>query len=525
MRRLPPLLLLSACAGKAPADSADPAALPAWLELGPARSCADPAAGPSYVDVAEDWGLGGIHREDSPHAGGAGAAVADLDGDGDLDVALAYVTAPAQVFWREGDAYTPGPTLASGESGASGFGMADLDGDGDLDLGVTGATTRVAWNENEGGAFTDVTAAVIGRLSDRPGYTAPVAADWDRDGDLDLALPVRMPDGTSRGDLLLDNNGDGTLSDITAAVMPTAPGALTFQGLFFDADGDLYPELYGINDQGSTRGGNAYLHNDGGAAFTSAGADCGCAPVVGGMSGVAGDVNRDGAIDLFLGNSDACNLLLNDGAGSFYDAAAVAGVQEVDTEGDPDMVWGSMLLDHDNDGDLDILAVHGDLISPAEPRDPLDLPDAMLSQQPDGTFVDMAPDLGLDAIDSGRSIVADDWNDDGLLDVLVTVINDWPHLYLSQSCTAAHYLEVDLVGAGLNTQGIGARVEIEAGGQRYVASPTHSSGLNAARRATLHIGLGAADTIDALTVSWPDGTVSTTTVAFAADRRVTIVQP
>ena len=260
MRLLLPSLLL-ACGGKsADTSSAEPPAeQPAWLDLGEEQACDAPTAAPTYLDVAQDWGLGGIHSEDSPHAGGAGAAVADLDGDQDLDVALAYVTGPAQVFWRDGDAYNPGPTLASGESGATGFGLADSDGDGDLDIGVTGSTTRVAWNENQGdGSFQDVTATTLGALNSSYGYTAPIAADWDRDGDVDLALPVRMPGGRSRGDRLYDNDGTGVFTDITLQALPETEGALTFQGLFFDANNDLYPELYAINDQGNVFGGNAF---------------------------------------------------------------------------------------------------------------------------------------------------------------------------------------------------------------------------------------------------------------------------
>ena len=524
MRLLLPSLLL-ACGGKsADTSTAEPSAVqPDWLVLGEPSPCEAPADAPRYVDVAEEWGLGGIHSEDSPHAGGAGVAVADLDGDEDLDVALAYVTAPAQVFWRDGDAYTPGPALASGESGATGFGLADSDGDGDLDVGVTGATTRVAWNENQGdGRFVDVTPATLGELSPSYGYTAPIAADWDRDGDVDLALPVRMPGGRSRGDRLYDNDGAGVFTDISAEALPETEGALTFQGLFFDANNDLYPELYAINDQGSVFGGNGFFQNEAGGRFTSGADRCGCAPVVGGMSGTAGDVNRDGYLDLFLGNSDACNLMINDGAGRFYDGAAVAGVQEVVAEGDPDMVWGSMLFDHDNDGDLDILAVHGDLISEMEPREPLALADALLSQQPDGTFTDIAPDLGLDALDSGRSVVVDHWNDDGVLDILVTVINDWPHLYLSQTCTAGAWVALRLQGPPGNPFGLGARVEVEAGGQTFLAEATHGSGLNAARDSRVHIGLGEADTIEALRVFWPDGTVSETDFAFSARRAVTV---
>jgi hypothetical protein len=316
-------------------------------------------------------------------------------------------------------------------------------------------------------------------------------------------------------DRLLRNDGAGRMEEVP---LPATEGARTFQAMWLDADGDMLPEVYGVNDMGPTMGGNVLFRNTG-DGFASAVDDCFCANPVAGMSGDAGDVDGDGRIDIWVGNSDHCNLYRNDGAGAFVDVAAATGATPCEESGDLDMVWGSALLDHDNDGDLDIFAAHGDLWSAFDPNPPMDLPDALLSQRDDGTFEDVAPALGLDALSSGRSVVADDHDGDGVLDVLVTVVTDWPHLWMSRGCTANGWLEVEVAGVGENPHGVGARVEIEAGGRAQVRYLWPQAGLGAAHEPRAHFGLGEAQTVDRITVTLPTGETLSTSTPFPARRR------
>ncbi|MFZ5481754.1 MAG: CRTAC1 family protein [Myxococcota bacterium] len=517
------LTLLAGCVDEADLAGEDEPvteAPPDWIEAGEPVACDGGPSAPSYVDVARDWGLGGIHDPDYAHAGGAGAGLSDLDLDGDLDFVLAYWNTDAQVFWRDGDAFLPGPTLGAGQGGMpQGVGLVDHDADGDWDVAVNASDNRAAFWRNDGGSFTEATELVYPEGTGLA-WDPPAPADWDLDGDVDLYLPALSVQSTARADRLLRNDGTGRMEDVTAAFLPETQGSRTFQAFWFDMDGDMYPEAYGINDQGWTMGGNVLFHNDGGQGFTSLVDTCFCATPVAGMSGDAADVDGDGLMDVYSGNSDASNLYLNAGDGTFVDAAVTAGATESLAPGDLDMVWGSLFLDHDNDGDVDILAVHGDLYSEFDPNEPLDLADSLLSQQEDGTFVDVAADYGIDALDSGRSIIVEDLNGDGVLDMLVTVITDWPHLWMSDGCTEAGWLEIEVAGVGLNPHGVGARVEIEAGGRRQVAYNWPQSGLNATREPSVHFGLGDAQTVDWMRVTLPTGETKETTAPFSARRRV-----
>ena len=86
-----------------------------------------------------------------------------------------------------------------------------------------------------------------------------------------------------------------------------------------------------------------------------------------------------------------------------------------------------------------------------------------------------------------------------------------------------HYLQVRLNGAGLNTQGIGAWIEVTADGETQVREIRASNNFVSQSPAEAHFGLGDADQVDVY-VRWPDGT-ETTMNDVAADQLLTISQP
>ncbi len=70
-----------------------------------------------------------------------------------------------------------------------------------------------------------------------------------------------------------------------------------------------------------------------------------------------------------------------------------------------------------------------------------------------------------------------------------------------------HWIEIDLEGTRSNRDGIGARVEVTAGGvtqTRLQDGGVHERSQNHSR---LHFGLGPNSQIDRLTIHWPSGVV------------------
>ena len=196
------------------------------------------------------------------------------------------------------------------------------------------------------------------------------------------------------------------------------------------------------------------------------------ARVVSGVNVVAGDFDNDMHEDLFILASGAIGkrknlLLLNRGDGRF-DVVRDAGGAGGDLKGVGDSVT---TVDYDGDGFLDLLTTTGGSMGRSE-----GLPD----------------DLG------------------------------GYHLYHNVG-NSNHWIEIDLEGTTSNRDGIGAIVQVAAGGvtQTQVQDGgVHFRGQNSQR---LHFGLAKYTQIDKITVHWPSGKVQELS-KVAADQILRIVE-
>ena len=109
---------------------------------------------------------------------------------------------------------------------------ADFDMDGDFDLAVAnnGSDSVSILKNNGDGTFT----APVNYFSYDASYV--FSADFDMDGDLDLAIANYSIDNVS----ILDNNGNGTFS--TAGVYYVGPDPNSVISADFDSDGDYHSE-------------------------------------------------------------------------------------------------------------------------------------------------------------------------------------------------------------------------------------------------------------------------------------------
>ncbi|MBL8618089.1 MAG: CRTAC1 family protein [Deltaproteobacteria bacterium] len=496
--------------------------------------CADPGAREregAFVpwDRGPDWALQRPRGLEPTvdHERAAGVLVEDLNEDGLLDV---FLTAElrCQLLWgaADGSWLDAGPeALPEGECKAWGVSAADADADGDLDLFLArdGAVDRL-WR-NEGDRFTAPTA--LGLDGPACGSRSGSWGDMDGDGDLDLfvarhhvlgrgldpcpAAPELAGWSIAGGDPndLYENLGDGSFASRSEVFEPAARWGYTFIGGWLDLDADGDQDLYQINDYGGLAAPNLPLLNDGAGSFSLAPPGLGLQVAGDNMSLAVGDLNDDRLPDLAVADIDAMHLLLSDGAGGYYDAAVSRGLVP-DGARDQRAGWGTELADLDNDGLLDVLTVYGPtegVMLGLEPG-PLLQPDAVWMQGPDGSFVDRARALGLDGTTNGRGLIVADLDDDGWLDILKVDYRGGPAQLWRQRCGEAAWLTVRLEGPPGNPRGLGARVELEAGGRRFVRWQVQgNSGLASQGPGALHFGLGQVDEIDALRVIWPDGRV------------------
>ncbi len=114
----------------------------------------------------------------------------------------------------------------------------------------------------------------------------------------------------------------------------------------FDYDGDGWSDLFFVN--GAPRSAAALYRNLGGWAFEERAARAGAAVRLVGMGAAAGDVDGDGATDLFISGVGGDRLLRNRGDGAFEDAGELIGDLA------PGFGSSAAFLDADGDGWLDL---------------------------------------------------------------------------------------------------------------------------------------------------------------------------
>src|SRR6185295_880718 len=106
----------------------------------------------------------------------------------------------------------------------------------------------------------------------------------------------------------------------------------------------------------------------------------------------------------------------------------------------------------------------------------------------------------------GRGLAVADMDNDGDLDVVISNQGQAPLLLRNQT-TGANWLVVRARGKQSNRFGLGARIELEAGGTRQVREVSNVASYESSNDVRVHFGLAHAAVVDRLTVYWPSGKV------------------
>jgi len=207
----------------------------------------------------------------------------------------------------------------------------------------------------------------------------------------------------------------------------------------YDRDGDI--DIYVVNSaelpgfKVDVKPINHMFRNDGKGRFTDVTGESGLGDGGYGMGCVAGDIEGDGDLDVYVTNFGPNVLYRNDGKGRFTDITAEAGVG--------DTLWsGSAAFgDIDNDGDLDLYVTNyldfslennkycGErkpgYRAYCHPEEFNGVPDRLFRNKGDGRFEDVTEAAGVGGrIGNGLGVVFTDVNDDG-----------WPDIYVANDKT------------------------------------------------------------------------------------------
>ncbi len=519
---------------------------------------------PVFVNATIEAGIDFVHHPGDWHEDrvAAGVVVFDFDGDGLSDIYFPDLVGPNALYRNDGDGtfteVAAGAGVEDREGGGNGGCAADYDNDGDQDLYVTNHGPSRLFQNNGDSTFSDVTADV--GFDHSPATLRSTGCSWgdyDRDGFLDFVVvryahrldfeemqsesysalvPFKsdVPLNLAVGRLsLYRNNGNGTFSDVTRYLgdtrHPSLPDRETevgnlwgagFQPGWVDFDNDGDPDLYVVNDMGAMLQPNVLWRNDGPAEdgmwrFEDVSESSGADAAIDGMALAVGDYDLDGFLDFYMTNIGPTVLLRNNGDGlTFSDATESARVGIGFVGAQKRMTWGAMFFDYDNDGDEDLYVVSG-LGSQRN---------VLLRNERDGTFVDVSSGSGADDSSWGHGGAYLDYDGDGCLDLVVSNWDQPASLFRNVCDFGSNWLVVETVGADSNRDGIGARIAIEAGGQRQIREVFSGTSQMGQNMREAHFGVGSATQVDTLTVGWPSGQVQTLS-DVAANRRVTLEEP
>ncbi len=120
-------------------------------------------------------------------------------------------------------------------------------------------------------------------------------------------------------------------------------------------------------------------------------------------------------------------------------------------------------------------------------------------------FLDISHLTGADSEGDGRGVVAADFRNNGMQDLVVRQSGGGPLLLFENRMPRKNYLEVSLRGQKSNRQGIGARLTAIVEGRQIVRELYPSNGYLAQAPALVHFGLGDAKKVDRLSIRWPSG--------------------
>ncbi|HZD47772.1 MAG TPA: CRTAC1 family protein, partial [Silvibacterium sp.] len=191
--------------------------------------------------------------------------------------------------------------------------------------------------------------------------------------------------------------------------------------------------------------------------------------------------------------------------------------------------WGLKFFDYDNDGNVDLILSNGfpdDLVDQISNkvtyREPL-----LLFHNDGRMFRDVSQQSGpvFSRTFAARGLAIGDFNNDGAIDVLISVNDGAPILLRNNAAKGSHWVGLHLVGRKSNPDAIGARVTYQAGDLKRSRMKVGGGSFLSSHDPRMVLGLGQHAKLDWLEIHWPapGGGVERFT-DLPLDRYVTIVE-
>ena len=478
-----------------------------------------------------------------PETVGAGCAFLDFDNDGWMDIYFVN-SGPSDFYAPErkiGNAlyrnnrdgtFTDVTDAAGVRGGQFGMGIAaaDYDADGDTDLFLTSYGRNLLYRNLGDGTFEEV--AESAGLRSEGWFTDAVWFDYDNDSHLDLFVSgfvsYSLAESKYCGDneagrrhyciprsfrpsrcLLYRNNGDGTFRDESENSGISQVGSKAFGAVATDINRDGALDLFVANDTIQ----NFLFVNQGDGTFLEEGlllgvaySDAGTARS--GMGVDAADYDGDGWQDLFVANIDQemFSLYKNLEGGDFVDASL-----EVRRETRLYSGWGLRFFDFDNDGDPDLVLANGhpdDMIGMFKPLVSYKQ-ELLLFENTGNDFLNVSAAAGEVFVGeyAARGLAVGDYDNDGDGDVLVSNNGGAPLLLRNATARRNNWIGLRFVATRSNAEAVGTVISWSADGTERSRFRTSGGSYLSSHDPREILGLGTASEAEWIEIRWPGGTV------------------
>ncbi len=305
------------------------------------------------------------------------------------------------------------------------------------------------------------------------------------------------------------------------------PGFCALSMLFSDWSRQAKPELRISNDRHYyVKGGAEQLWRMGEIPSLYKESDGWHRHQLWGMGIASRDITGDGFPDVYLSSMGDQRLQIQDTPGhpTFtdvpFDWGTSAHRPHTGEDGRPSTGWHTAFGDVNNDGLDDIFVAKGNVEQ--MPGSAMQDPNSLLLATAPQRWTEIANEAGVASFHRSRGAALVDLNNDGLLDLAVNNRRELLQVWQNTSANTGKWLSVSLRQPGINTQAVGAWIELKTQATQTTQAReiTVGGGHGGGNSGPEHFGVGDAEYVN-VRVIWPDGK-ATSWRKFATDQDVTI---